>query len=103
MTEVFVGRDEDLALGQMKSVKVGIKNVVVFRDDQGELSALEDRCSHADVKLSVGKFSDGVVQCAAHGARFDVKSGRHLCMPAVSSVRKYEVKIVDGNIVVVVP
>ncbi len=102
MADIFVCKNAELKAGEMRSIKVGSKNIVVFRDESGELSALEDRCSHADVKLSSGCFKDGIVQCPAHGAKFDIKTGKHLCMPAVVPVRRYGVSIKDSDIVVTV-
>jgi nitrite reductase/ring-hydroxylating ferredoxin subunit len=100
--EVTVARDADLQPGSMLSVMAQGKLLVVFKDSQGVLSALQDRCSHAEVRLSGGCYhlESGQVECPAHGARFDVKSGKQMCMPAVSPVRAYAVKVVDGNIVV---
>ena len=44
----------------------------------GELYALEDRCSHDDGPLCEGDFDCGerVVVCPRHGARFDIATGR---------------------------
>jgi nitrite reductase/ring-hydroxylating ferredoxin subunit len=105
MLEVVVGKSADLAIGAMRSVEVGAKRVVVFRSNNGTVSALEDRCSHAEVRLSSGTFEPGVgeVVCPAHGARFNVCTGKHLCMPAVTGVKVYTVAERDGEIVVSVP
>ena len=103
MAEIVVGSEAELAPGRMLALKAGTRNIVVFRDESGCLSALEDRCSHAEVRLSTGKFEKGVVECPAHGARFDCKTGRPLCMPAVAPVKKFTVKVTDGKIIVVVP
>lgn len=83
----------------MVSVRVEDVNIVIFFDGV-EYFALEDRCSHADVKLSRGKYTNGVVTCPAHGARFDVKTGAPLCMPAVTPVRQFLVRV-DGEFVIV--
>ena len=50
--------------------------VVVFRDETGLVRALVDRCPHRSVKLSLGKVTNGQLQCAFHGWRFD---GNGLC------------------------
>ena len=103
MPEFKICKVDGLAPGGMMPARLGAKNVVVFRDEGGNFSALEDCCSHARVKLSSGKFDGSAVECVAHGARFDVRTGRPLCMPAVSQVKRYDVKIVEGDVVVVVP
>lgn len=46
--------------------------VVLFRDQTGHPRALLDRCAHRNLALSLGRVqSDGCVECAYHGWRFD--------------------------------
>ena len=61
---------------------------------EGELHALEDKCSHEDFELSAGGFdpATGTVECVLHGARFDIKDGSALCAPAYAPVAKFPVK-----------
>jgi 3-phenylpropionate/trans-cinnamate dioxygenase ferredoxin component len=73
--------------------------VAVFRLGE-ELFALEDRCSHARWPLTKGVYRDGVVECALHKARFCVRTGAALCLPATRPVRTYPLKIMDGAICV---
>ena len=40
--------------------------------------------------------------CPRHGARFNVKTGQALCMPAFESVECYEVKIENDELYVCV-
>jgi len=94
---------EELSSGSMKAVKLDRLNIVLFREQDGSVSALEDQCSHAQVKLSGGKFCDGVVTCPAHGATFQTSTGKQLKMPAVRPVRSFPVRIVEGKIMVSIP
>ena len=63
-----------------------------------EVFALYDRCSHEDIPLSQGKVlpEQCRIKCRAHGAEFDLRSGRALCAPAFAPVRTYSVSI-DGD------
>ena len=45
--------------------------VVLFRDSVGKAAALEDRCCHRHLPLSLGKVVGDVVQCGYHGLEFD--------------------------------
>jgi phenylpropionate dioxygenase-like ring-hydroxylating dioxygenase large terminal subunit len=45
--------------------------IVLFRDDQGTIRAVEDRCPHRHVKLSQGEVVNGHLECIYHGWRFD--------------------------------
>jgi len=55
--------------------------IVLYRDEVGALIALEDRCPHRRLPLSMGKLvGDGVLQCHYHGLRFD-RSGNCVRIP----------------------
>lgn len=45
--------------------------LVLFRAEDGKAAALLDRCAHRNVPLSLGRVSDGQLECAYHGWRFD--------------------------------
>ena len=46
--------------------------LVLYRLPDGAAVALEDRCPHRDVPLSMGSLqADGTLQCLYHGIRFD--------------------------------
>jgi phenylpropionate dioxygenase-like ring-hydroxylating dioxygenase large terminal subunit len=44
--------------------------LVLFRDAAGTPAALEDRCPHKNVALSLGRVVGGSLQCRYHGWRF---------------------------------
>ncbi len=54
--------------------------VVFYRTQAGEVVALEDRCPHRHVPLSMGQLDGDVVQCAYHGMRF-ASSGACVSIP----------------------
>ncbi|MCW2603104.1 MAG: sufE [Pseudonocardiales bacterium] len=64
-----------------------------------EVFAIEDVCSHADVPLSDGdvEIEDGVctIECALHGSRFDLTTGKPTGPPASMAVPVYPVEIID--------
>ena len=67
---------------------------------QGEVFAISDICSHADVNLSDGDVDSGTIECWLHGSRFDVRSGNPTGLPANRPVPTYPVKI-DGDDILV--
>ena len=69
--------------------------VSVVRSD-GEVYAIYDICSHAEVSLSEGEVEDGEIECWLHGSRFDLATGQPTGLPAVKPVPVYPVKI-DGD------
>jgi 3-phenylpropionate/trans-cinnamate dioxygenase ferredoxin subunit len=62
----------------------------------GEVYALRDVCSHAEVPLSEGEIYDHTVECWLHGSCFDVRTGEPTGPPATKPVATYPVKI-DGD------
>ena len=100
-TWTFVCATGELLPGEMRPVfdeVTGTPILVVNLD--GDLYALEDRCSHEDFELSAGPFdaATGEVECVLHGARFDVRDGRALCAPAYEPVAKFPVRSEAGSI-----
>jgi 3-phenylpropionate/trans-cinnamate dioxygenase ferredoxin subunit len=94
---------EALPPGTMKLVQAGLVTVGVFNID-GELFAVEDRCSHDDGPLVEGDWEpeEYVVICPRHGSRFDIRTGRPLTLPAVVPVATYDVRVEDGIVTVTV-
>jgi len=66
----------------------------------GEVFALRDVCSHAEVALSEGEVYDHTIECWLHGSCFDLRTGDPTGPPATKPVPTYPVKI-DGNDVLV--
>ena len=88
---------EELRPGSMKLVHAGPLMLGVYNID-GELYAIEDRCSHDDGPLVEGDWEpdEGVVICPRHGSRFDIRTGRALTLPAYLPVDTFPVKVEDG-------
>ena len=62
----------------------------------GEVFAILDRCSHADVALSEGEVLDCTIECWLHGSAFDLRTGRPTSLPATEPVPVFEVRV-DGE------
>jgi 3-phenylpropionate/trans-cinnamate dioxygenase ferredoxin subunit len=99
---VKVARIEDLPTDAPLGVETLDGEKICLVSVDGEVYAFEDRCSHRDFPLSNGHLDHDQIECAWHGARFDVRTGRPLCLPAIRPVRVYEVRVVDGDILVAV-
>lgn len=81
------------------------EHIVLFRSDDGQVAALQDRCSHRNVALSRGQVSSGCVTCPYHGWKFDA-AGRCVQIPSLGSsrrlpshgVRAYPAREYDGYV-----
>ena len=67
---------------------------------QGEVFALSDICSHADVALSEGDVEDGTIECWLHGSRFDLRTGEPTGLPANRPVATYPVTVEGDDVLV---
>ena len=79
-----------LASWEVQSAPVGItrlgEQIVVWRNKDGQVQALEDRCPHRGVGLEwqPDQFldpSNSLIQCATHGALFLIESGECVAGP----------------------
>ena len=85
--------------GAAVRVKFGAEPVCLVHTE-GEVFAIRDVCSHADVPLSEGEVEVTTVECWLHGSRFDLRSGKPTGLPATVPVPVYETKIEDGTVLV---
>jgi 3-phenylpropionate/trans-cinnamate dioxygenase ferredoxin subunit len=65
-----------------------------------EFFAVEDICSHDGQPLTNGAIDHCSIICPRHGAKFDLRTGRPLCMPAIEPISTFEVQVRDGDIYV---
>ena len=62
--------------------------------------AIEDVCTHDGQPLTNGPVAGCEITCPRHGARFDIKTGKPLCMPATAPIPRFAVKVEAGDIYV---
>ena len=61
---------------------LGSLPIVLFRDARGIVRALEDRCAHRRVPLSLGRLThEGRLQCGYHGWTYDGETGVCTAIP----------------------
>lgn len=80
-------------------VELGGVPVSVVHTD-GEVFAINDICSHANVSLSEGEVEDCTIECWLHGSRFDLRTGKPSGLPATRPVPVYPVKIEGDDVLV---
>ncbi|MCU1623208.1 MAG: hcaC [Frankiales bacterium] len=66
----------------------------------GEVFAINDICSHADVSLSEGDVEDGHIECWLHGSSFDLRTGKPTALPATKPVATYPVTVEGDDVLV---
>lgn len=74
----------------------GIEVAVFYVD--GAYHAIEDLCTHDDGPLAEGELDGCQIICPRHGARFDIRTGEALTLPAYRPVEAYAVQVRDGRV-----
>lgn len=97
---IKVARLEDVPPGEMTTVETLSGEQICLVHVEDEIYAFQDKCSHQEFPLSNGEFYDHEVECSWHGARFDIRTGRALCLPAITPIKTYEVRVENGDIYV---
>jgi metal-sulfur cluster biosynthetic enzyme/nitrite reductase/ring-hydroxylating ferredoxin subunit len=64
----------------------------------GQWFAIDDVCTHDGGPLADGELRDHKIACPRHGAKFDIRTGAALTMPAVRPTRAHETKVEDGGV-----
>src|SRR5262245_38674819 len=59
----------------------------------GEFFCLDDVCTHDGGPLSEGSLDDHTIACPRHGAKFDIRTGQALTMPATEDTVSHEVQL----------
>lgn len=93
---------DDLIPGDRIFIEVDDMSVVLF-NIAGDVYAIEDRCTHDDGPLGEGELEGYEIVCPRHGARFDVRDGRALTLPAIEPTRYFPIRIVDNQIEIGIP
>ena len=103
MTTIDIGTLEDYVHGQAAQVRRDGRVLVVVRIDD-DVYVLDDRCSHEDFSLAEGEVDVATceIECARHGAMFQLKDGEPTSLPATRAVAHYDVVREAGRLLVVV-
>jgi 3-phenylpropionate/trans-cinnamate dioxygenase ferredoxin component len=94
---VKVARAADIPPGEKQIFEVDGTLVVVINLD-GQFYAIEDVCTHDGGPVGEGRLEGAQIICPRHGARFDVRTGDALTLPAFEPVATFEVKVEGGDV-----
>ncbi len=94
---VKIAKTEEVLPGRVGVFGVDGKQIAVCNVD-GAFYAIDDVCTHDGGALDQGFLEGDQIECPRHGARFDVKTGRALTLPAVMPVKSYPVQVEGDEI-----
>lgn len=96
---VRVADAAEVAPGEGLRVEIGDYPVAIWNVN-GEFYATSDTCTHEESALTDGDLWDEIVECALHGAQFNVRTGEVVTLPAVFPIATFPVKEEDGALYV---
>ncbi len=101
MTDKFikVATRSELPVGGKKLAEADGRAIAVFHCDDGYY-AIDDVCTHDGGPLADGHMIGCEIRCPRHGARFDIRTGRALSMPAIEPVATHVVEVRGDDIYV---
>lgn len=99
MKTVKIGEIEP---GKAMRVEIEGERIALFNVD-GSYYAISDVCTHEEASLSEGSLQGEIVSCPRHGARFNVRTGQVLSLPAILPVAIYPVRVEGSDILISLP
>ena len=81
--------------GERLMVEVDGEPIAIF-NVSGQFYAIGDVCTHDDGPLGDGEMDGYHIICPRHGARFDIRNGKAITLPAVVPTPWYPVRVQDG-------
>lgn len=96
---VEIAKESDLRDGEAKALEVGDIEIALCRVD-GKFYAVDNICTHADERMAPGGMEGCAIICPRHGAKFDVRNGEVLSMPAAQRLPTFETKVENGKVYV---
>jgi 3-phenylpropionate/trans-cinnamate dioxygenase ferredoxin subunit len=94
---VTVAKTNDIPPGKVNVYEVNGRSIALCNAD-GAYYAIDDVCTHDGGPLGEGELQGEQIECPRHGARFDVKTGRAITLPAVQPVKSYPVEVEGDDI-----
>ncbi len=94
---VRVARESDVQDPGKQLVEVDEQLIALFHVG-GRFYAIDDVCTHDGGPLAEGRLEGFTIACPRHGAKFDIRDGRALTMPATQATVAHEVKVENGEV-----
>ena len=94
---VTVAKVGEIPAGGVKVVRLDDQEIAVY-NVAGTYYAMDDVCTHDGGPLAEGTIEGSVIECPRHGARFDIRTGAVLAMPATAPVPVYPVRVEGDQI-----
>jgi phenylpropionate dioxygenase-like ring-hydroxylating dioxygenase large terminal subunit len=94
----YAGHEDSFKKGMFPIDLVNLK-LMIFKDENGSLIAIERNCIHMHADLSKGVLKNGKIKCPMHGWNYDTK-GKCLRIESKHQLKKYPLEIWMGHVFV---
>jgi 3-phenylpropionate/trans-cinnamate dioxygenase ferredoxin component len=94
---IAVGSVDELPAGQRLFIEIDGQPIVII-NLAGNYYAIADECSHDDGPVGEGTLEGFEIICPRHGARFDIRTGKVLALPAFVDIPAYPVRVSGDQI-----
>ncbi|WP_100404647.1 nitrite reductase small subunit NirD [Bacillus solitudinis] len=101
LKKVKVLRISELSIGIGKVVILSGEEIALFKQEDGSVNAIQNRCPHKNGPLSEGIVSGEHVFCPLHDWKISTKDGK-VQAPDVGCVKRYNVEIINEEVYVFV-
>jgi len=96
-----LARIDQLPEGALLAVVTSAGERLVLANDGSAIRAVQALCPHQEFPLADGSvLPGGRIECAWHGAQYDLRTGKPLHHPAEHTLVTYRVAVRDGMILV---
>lgn len=82
----------DVPQGDVIGVNVAGRDIALY-EVEGAIFATDNICTHGRARMSDGFLEGREIECPLHQGRFDVCTGKALCVPLTEDIRTYPVKV----------
>lgn len=97
--EVKIGKWSEIPEGKIKVFNINRESIAVSKIN-GNIYAFKNECTHMEFPLAKGLINGETITCPAHGARFNLKTGEVLSLPAAHPLKIYKVRN-DGDDIII--
>ncbi|NLF32548.1 MAG: FAD-dependent oxidoreductase [Planctomycetes bacterium] len=101
-TEHVVAHAGDLNDGEMKSVEIGDRTILLVRLD-GRYRAFTPECPHHGAPLAEGVMHDHHIRCPWHQSVFDARDGSLVEPPSLDGLAEFDVRVEGDEVIVALP
>lgn len=96
---LFACKLSSLLPNQPQTIEIEERFVIVVLLE-GQVYCIDDLCTHDGGTFGESQLEGACIICPRHGAKFDVRTGAAICMPATEATQAHQVKVEGDDVLV---